>query len=140
MQVSSKTHYACLAVLELSLRYEQPRPVCLRTIAEAHQISSQFLVQILLQLKRAGIVESIRGASGGYRLAKAPDQISLLDVVSAMDGPPQPPRGDVANSMARALDRVWNDLSCVEQQRLAEITLDQLAASVHDETAVMYYI
>ena len=140
MQVSAKTHNACLAVLELSLRYEQPQPVGLRAIAEAHQISPQFLVQILLQLKRAGIVESIRGAAGGYRLASPPDQISLLDIVSAIEGSAQLPNCDPASAASRALRSVWLQLCDAEAEHLRETTFDKLAAAVQSETAAMYYI
>ena len=140
MQISSKTHNACLAVLELSVRYHQPQPVCLREIADAHHLSSQFLVQILLQLKRSGLVESIRGAAGGYRLALPPGQISLLDVVSAIDGEPRLPRCANTNTAARTLNGVWLELSAVERQRLSATTFADLAASVQSETAAMYYI
>ena len=140
MQISSKTHNACLAVLELSLRYHQPQPVCLREIAEAHRLSPQFLVQILLQLKRSGFVESVRGASGGYRLAVRPEQISLLDIVSAIDGEAQLPRCVTKNAAARTLNGVWARLSAAERQCLSATTFDELAEAVQSETAVMYYI
>ena len=54
-------------------------------IAEGHGVPSRFLVQILLQLKSAGLVQSIRGAAGGYQLAKEPEEISLLDVMNVID-------------------------------------------------------
>jgi DNA-binding IscR family transcriptional regulator len=54
-------------------------------IADAHGVPSRFLVQILLQLKSAGLVQSIRGAAGGYQLAKEPDEITLLDVMTVVD-------------------------------------------------------
>ena len=69
MSFSAKTEYACLAMLELALRDGSGEPVRLRDVAAAHRIPSPFLVQILLQLKSAGLVESTRGAAGGYRLA-----------------------------------------------------------------------
>ena len=67
--ISARTEYACIAMLDLARHSEQPRPVRIRDIAERHGIPSRFLVQILLQLKAAGLVQSIRGAGGGYRLA-----------------------------------------------------------------------
>jgi Rrf2 family protein len=98
------------------------------------------LVQILLQLKRSGFVESVRGASGGYRLALRPDQISLLDIVTAIDGAPQLPRSGTKNAAAVTLKGVWTRLCETERQCLSGTTFDELAAAVQSETAVMYYI
>src|SRR6185312_15284737 len=85
MIVSAKTEYACIAVLELAARHASGEPVRIRDIAEAHGIPSRFLVQILLQLKSAGLVHSIRGAAGGYQLAREPEEITLLDVMTVVD-------------------------------------------------------
>ena len=63
MNISAKTEYACIAVLELALNYGSGDPVTIRAIAETHGIPSRFLVQILLQLKGTGIVGSTRGAA-----------------------------------------------------------------------------
>ena len=71
MIVSAKTEYACIAVLELAARHGQPEPVRIRQIAEAHGIPSRFLVQILLQLKSAGLVQSTRGAAGWGSMKQA---------------------------------------------------------------------
>ncbi len=68
MKVSAKTEYASIAVLELSQSYHTGEPVRIRDIADRHGIPSRFLVQILLQLKGVGIVQSSRGAGGGYQL------------------------------------------------------------------------
>src|SRR5881398_3290419 len=82
---SAKAEYACIAMLELAVRYGDPAPVRLKAIADAHEIPDRFLVQILLQLKGSGLVVSARGAAGGYLLARAPDQISVGDIVSVID-------------------------------------------------------
>src|SRR6187401_3716277 len=94
MIVSAKTEYACIAVLELAARHGSGEPVRIREIADAHGIPSRFLVQILLQLKGAGLVQSTRGATGGYALAKPPEAISLADVMAPLgsallEGPTQ---------------------------------------------------
>src|SRR5262245_66682496 len=80
-------------------------PVRIREIAESHGIPERYLVQILLQLKGAGLVASTRGASGGYRLARAPDQIALGEALKAIDGPPQ--EREPAGPAARAPAPVW---------------------------------
>jgi Rrf2 family protein len=84
MKLFAKTEYACIAVLELALKYSQKEPVRIHDIADLHGIPPRFLVQILLQLKSAGFVASIRGAAGGYRLAKPPEKISLGEVMTTI--------------------------------------------------------
>jgi len=82
MRLSAKTEYASLAVLELALRQDRDEPVRIREISEAHGVPSRFLVQILLQLKAAGLVTSTRGSAGGYRLARDASEITLADIFS----------------------------------------------------------
>jgi Rrf2 family protein len=77
VNLSARTQYACKAVLELALHFDSGQPVQLRKIADSHAIPSRFLVQILQQLKAAGLVASVRGAAGGYRLTKPPCEMSL---------------------------------------------------------------
>lgn len=83
---SAKTEYACLAVLELAAQFGSGETLRVRTIADRQGIPSPFLVQILLQLKSAGVVESTRGAAGGYRLARDPATLSLGEVVAIIEG------------------------------------------------------
>src|SRR5262249_18916108 len=87
MLFSAKAEYACVAMLELAARYADPRPVRLADVADKHGISDRFLVQILLQLKGAGLVDTTRGAAGGYTLARGPDQITLYDILKVIDPP-----------------------------------------------------
>ena len=86
MLFSAKAEYACLAMLELAVRHDDPKPIRLADIADKHGISQKFLVQILIQLKGAGLVASTRGASGGYQLARPPRDISLADILTVVDG------------------------------------------------------
>ena len=140
MQLSAKTQNACLAALELARRHHNPKPVGLKTIADEHSISSQFLVQILLQLKRAGLVRSTRGSSGGYRLAADPQDISLLQIIEAMEGSSadRPALGD--NPIARVFFESWASVAEEQRNRLAELTLDKLCSSIESQEPDMYYI
>src|SRR5688500_18974927 len=70
MRLSAKAQYACVAMADLACSYQDPNPVHLKHIADKHGISQRFLVQIMLQLKGAGLVDSTRGVAGGYLLAK----------------------------------------------------------------------
>lgn len=142
MIVSAKTEYACIAVLTLATRHGTSEPVRIREIADAHGIPSRFLVQILLQLKGAGIVQSTRGASGGYQLARDPEEITLLDVMSVVDGKAEllATNADVHTPAARVLYSAWKKIADVERQMLAEVTFADLAASLKGQMEGMYYI
>ena len=85
MRLSRRSEYACLALVDLSANYDKGY-VKVRELAERQEIPHEFLVQILLRLKNAGYVQSARGASGGYRLAKPPDKIAVAEIVRLMDG------------------------------------------------------
>ncbi|MDP3947620.1 MAG: Rrf2 family transcriptional regulator, partial [bacterium] len=77
---------ACMALLDLALHHEDGAPLQIHTIAERQKIPKEFLLQILNELKRAGLVDSKRGAAGGYYLAKQPKSISVGDVLRIIDG------------------------------------------------------
>ena len=86
MRVSAKTDYALRAAVELAAA-PAGTPVKGERLATSQSIPLRFLENILLQLRHAGIVESRRGADGGYKLARAPEEITLADVIRAIDGP-----------------------------------------------------
>ncbi len=127
MKISAKAEYACLAILALARRRPDDPPARIREIAEAHNIPERYLVQILLQLKGAGLVNSTRGASGGYRLAKAAEDISLGEVLRAIDGPEDSSGREPQGPAARALARVWEEVRVAEREVLDRTTISQLA-------------
>jgi Rrf2 family protein len=86
VRVSAKTDYAIRAALELAAAPDS-KPVKGERIATAQGIPLRFLENILLQLRHAGLVESRRGADGGYRLARPATEVTLADVIRAVDGP-----------------------------------------------------
>ena len=87
MRVSAKTDYALRAAVELAAAHGDGTPVKGERLATTQSIPLRFLENILLQLRHAGIVESRRGADGGYKLARPPEDITLADVIRAIDGP-----------------------------------------------------
>ena len=87
MKVSTRGDYASRALLSLALHGDDAGPTSVRDIAERTGLPQPYLEQILLALKGAGLVRSKRGVGGGYVLARAPEEIALSDIVSAVDGP-----------------------------------------------------
>ena len=87
MKVSTRGDYASRALLSLALHAEESIPTSVRDIAERTGLPQPYLEQILLALKGAGIVRSKRGVGGGYVLARRPEEITLGEIVSAVDGP-----------------------------------------------------
>lgn len=141
MKLSAKTEYACIAMLELAICYDAGEPVRIRNIADAHDIPARFLVQILLQLKGAGLVNSTRGASGGYQLAKSPERISLGEVMGVIDGPDELPLAtSSATATSKVLRRAWRDVAKVEHQALFALNFADLAQRAKGESEQMYYI
>ncbi len=145
MKLSAKTEYAAIASLELARRVDSPSPVRIRDICAAQGVPSRFLVHILLLLKAAGIVVSVRGAAGGYRLARDAESVSLLDIRNAVEGP----EGTVATVSAELADTsrtatvlavAWDTASAAESEYLAGITLAALAARCGRPSDPMYYI
>jgi Rrf2 family protein len=144
MKISAKTEYACIAMLELASRFGSTEPVRIRKIAERHDVPPRFLVQILLQLKGAGLVASTRGAAGGYHLIRAPQEISLGEVMQVIEGTSkhrEPSTSASPDSPAvKALMQVWQEVDAVQRDMLHKITFTDLVerAKGHDDR--MYYI
>ena len=85
ISVTSKSRYAVVAMAELA-RSAEERPVPIATVAERRGMPVQFLEQLFSTLRRAGLLESYRGMRGGYTLARPADEITVLEVVQALDG------------------------------------------------------
>ena len=136
MKLPAKIEYAVKAVLELALRSDVHKPVPLELVVRNQQIPAQFLVQLLLRLKNAGIVETARGVSGGYSLAKHPSQITLAAVFRAVDSQilefPKPSSKKGDSDAGRLFAGIWADISCTLSKQL-EVTLEELMARLRDE-------
>ncbi len=87
MRVSTRGDYASRALLSLALHAGESAPTAVRDIAERTGLPQPYLEQILLVLKGAGLVRSKRGVGGGYVLARPPKEITLAEIISAVDGP-----------------------------------------------------
>jgi Rrf2 family cysteine metabolism transcriptional repressor len=143
MRVSAKAEYACIAMIELAANHGEPQPVRVKSIAEAHGIPLRFLIQILLQLKGAGLVVSIRGASGGYQLARAPEEISVADIINLMDRTSSGARTEAeprSSPAARAIRTLWKQIQQQEQRLLEEATLADLVRAIQQTNVASYQI
>lgn len=142
MRFSAKTEYACIAILELAAQYGSGEPARVRDIADAHGIPSRFLVQILLQLKAAGLVSSTRGAAGGYQLIRPPADVSLADVMSVIEDFSEPPdwQSENGSPITRALRGAWREVAEVQRESLVGITLADLLDRAEGASQPMYYI
>ncbi len=86
MELSCKSEYALLALLELTIHYQSGEPLQIRQIAAQQNIPDRYLEQLLATMRRCGLVRSQRGAKGGYVLGREPWKITLLDVVCCLEG------------------------------------------------------
>ncbi len=130
MRTTAKADYAVRAAIELAASGDGP--VKAETLADAQAIPLNFLENILTDLRRAGIVDSRRGAAGGYLLAKPADQISLADVIRAVEGPLANVRGMSADALeyhgsAERLRDVWVALRASIRSVLETVTLADVA-------------
>ncbi len=143
MRLSAKAQYACVAMLELACNHGDATPKSLKGISERHGIPHPFLVQILLQLKANGLVESLRGSAGGYQLAKAPITITLADIIHAIDQPPQQTSalsGLHSTPTVQTVSMLLTEMQQREQRQLEEITLADLVKQTEPQGTLTYQI
>ncbi len=131
MKLSTKGRYGLRALIDLA-RYSEVEPVSINSIAERQGISERYLEQLMAMLKKAGLVKSIRGAGGGYVLAKEQKDISVGDVLRALEGNLNPVEcsGFVEEGCEAAggcvTKYVWQKINDSINQTVDEIKLNQL--------------
>jgi Rrf2 family protein len=143
MRVSAKADYAVRAAAELAAADEGP--VKGERLAEAQEIPLQFLEHILLELKHAGIIRARRGAKGGYWLARPADEITIADIVRAVEGPIAHVQSESPESLeyrgnAQHLQEVWIAVraslrTVIEHVTLADLVSGELPTVVEDLAA-----
>ncbi|MGB3136714.1 MAG: Rrf2 family transcriptional regulator [Nodosilinea sp.] len=144
MDLSAKSEYALLALLELSPHYPSGEPLQIRQIASQQNIPDRYLEQLLATLRRAGLVKSQRGARGGYMLARDPWKITLYDVVSCIEG--FEPRADPAQASntpeAQIIQGMWSEVRQAAEDVLQKYTLQDLVEKrdAQQQVDIMYYI
>jgi Rrf2 family protein len=144
MRVSSKVDYAVRAAVELAVRSpgRAAGPTKGEVLGEAQAIPRKYLENILSELRRAGIVGSQRGADGGYWMARDPAEVSVADIIRAVEGPLADVRGDAPEHLAyegpaKPLERVWvatraSLRAVLETVTVADIASDRLPPVVDE--------
>ena len=141
MKVSTRGDYAARALLSLAL-HESERPTSVKEIAERTCLPQPYLEQILLAVKGAGLVRSKRGVGGGYVLARPPEEITLAEIVAAVEGPIDAPVDAHDHCEGHCvLQEVWVGLSeetraVLERFSLAELVRRTRVGHPRDERAV----
>ena len=134
MRLTAKSEYGLLAAIDLACHYGEG-PVSAREVSEHRGIPARFLEQLFVQLRRSGIVTAVRGAHGGFELARDPRDISVLDVVEALEGPlsssvcDAEASGGCMKSPACAASLVWSRATGALREVFSSTTLDELAGS-----------
>jgi Rrf2 family cysteine metabolism transcriptional repressor len=149
MRISLRATYGIIAAVDLAL-HDGDIPIQAKTIARRRGIPARFLEQVLHAMKKAGLVNSHRGAQGGYVLNREPEELSLADVIEALEGPLMETNGMAGRRMAGPIPRpdallahVWERIRQAELSILSEITIEQLAGrqrQLEQQRSLMYHI
>jgi Rrf2 family protein len=143
MKIGSKGHYGLLALAELAAHYRRRRAVQVKEIASNQNIPSEYLGQIMVILKRAHLVHGSRGPGGGYILARAPETISVKEILQALEGlgvglDSRTRAGGGMSSVTQKLIETWARGVRAMEQVLEETTLADLCKPTAE--SYMYYI
>jgi Rrf2 family protein len=151
MHISAKGEYGIMAALDLALA-NGTAPIQAKTIAERQGIPVRFLEHVLRELRHAGLVQSARGAHGGYRLALPASKIRLGDVIQAVEGPialtihgaPRGRNGNGRHTLHGSLVQgVWDEVKVSVLETLNRTTLADLcrqARDLEEQRVLMYHI
>ena len=129
ISITSKSPYAVRALAELG-RSGAEAPVPIGELARRREVPVQFLEQLFATLRRAGVLSSQRGVKGGYRFARAPSEVTVLEIVELLDGP-----------LGRDADGVFSEAAAAAREVLARTTIaDVIEREAREAGAAMYYI
>jgi Rrf2 family protein len=137
LRISSKAEYGILALIDLSV-HADTGPTKIREIAERQDIPKKYLEQVLLDLKRGGLVGSNRGKNGGYYLAEDPEEITLIDVLEILEE--QTTLVNTGRDRPDFLESFWNDLSERVREELSVPLAELVERKEQSEGEMMYHI
>lgn len=148
MRISTKGRYALAAVVSMAQNYNKSEYITVISISEKLGISKIYLEQVFSMLKRGGIVSSVKGAQGGYQLARTPRQISVYDVFSAVEGSLFERTEDTVSSMSPEIEKamrksVFDAIDKSVRDSLTRVSLDDLITEAEKhkkDSSQMFYI
>ncbi len=138
MKLSHKLEYACRVLAQLGRTHGADKLAHIETLATAEAIPANYLVQILNELRNAGLIVSKRGKQGGYALARVPKKIALIEIVEAVDGELLERNFEDLGHSGERVAGIWSEIGESFEAKLREYTLDDFI--VKDADAEMYYI
>lgn len=137
MKLSLKVEYACQVLAQLGRTVDRPELPHIEELATAEGVPSNYLVQILNELRTAGLITSRRGKQGGYALARRPSEITLHDIMFAVEGSilahTRKPKGESAGRMSE----IWSEVSMRFADLLKNYSVEDFMASPSKD---MWYI
>ena len=139
MKITAKLDYSCRILCELAREYAKGEPVRIDQLSKAEGVPANFLAQMLGELRNAKLVISRRGTQGGFLLARPPAEITLLDIIEAVEGElfEFNGNGNAGGRSSRRLKQIWGEVREAAAEKARSYTLEIIAAKVDAE---MYYI
>jgi len=149
MKVSRRSTYGIMAIIDLAMNGKEA-PIQARVIARRQAIPIKFLEQVLHSMKTAGIIDSLRGAQGGYRLLREPSALSVADILEVLEGPvfhrtitADPVLDRDRPTQELLLGHVWDQVAQAEHDVLQKITIEELVdrqREIEERHNLMYHI
>ena len=137
MKLSHKLEYACRVLAQLAVVHGQSKLAHIDSLSDAEQIPANYLVQILNELRNAGLITSKRGKQGGYALAREPSLITLEDIVRAIDPDWLDGKLEGSGQSGERVAQVWSEIGDTLTAKVKSYTLEDLMPS---DSGQMYYI
>lgn len=137
MKLSVKVDYACRVLAQLAKHHGEGRLSHIDELAKLESVPANYLVQILSELRNGGLITSRRGKRGGYVLARAPEKITLYDIVKLIEGDLLEFGGNGDGLSGKRVQQVWREVRATLEAKCRSCTLDTLVARSPGE---MYYI
>jgi Rrf2 family protein len=146
MKLSTKSRYALRILLQIAFENLHGNKLAQgRIIASKQDITEPYLEQIMIPLKKGGLVETVRGCNGGYKLKKLPEDINILEIIELFDGPVSLSACKISTNQCKRIDRciasnVWDRLSKVFKDAAQEITLSSILEDYMGKVTTDYII
>ena len=139
MKISTKGRYGLRILMDLAL-HQSEKPRLIRDIAKSQQISEKYISRLVIALRKAGMIRSVRGVNGGFHIAMKPEEITLLDVIEVMEGPLSivdcvSAPGKCVHSVNCAPREIWSKLNDNIRDLMRQTTLADILESYKKQNA-----